>query len=195
MTKSYEKMTKAELVSAIKFLKLENTVNAKDPDAPTNAEYVTALNAFKATQDPEGIEEQEEKEKPKDTKKAPKRSVEELRDIQVADLSRSINVIVTDHETGTTVDEDEDRRVVEIRWGNPMIGMTTTGIKLDGKPQYVSIGALKALKRKKLAGAQKDANGTETVNMDRKRFSVAEVAGWTEDEFAAHKEAQKLKRI
>ena len=51
-TKSYEQMTKAELLKAISFFKLEGKVAelGKDANSLINADYVKVLNAFRDSQ-------------------------------------------------------------------------------------------------------------------------------------------------
>lgn len=196
MAKTYEQMTKAELLEAITFLKLEDTVEAKDANAPTNAELKDALNKFKGSQadaNPEAAKAAEVVEKSKD--KLPARTADQLISMQVEDLYKSRNYIVTDHEANTVVEEDEDRRIIELRWGNPMLGMTTSRVVLHGQPQLLQNGLVKAMRRIKMPGLGKSADGKETANMERKRFSITETEGWTQDKLDAHKEAQKLKKL
>ena len=204
MAKTFEQMNKTELVESIKSLKLEDKVIAKDPEKPTNAEYVTTLNDFKDAQavgNPEGAKQVEENKieaKVEDTPKgsdAPAMTKEMKKQMQADFLDIKIPVIVTDHDTTQAVDEDSEARTVPISWGNPIIGMTTSNIALHGKMQYIARGALKTLKKIPLATHKKNAAGTEVSDLSRKRFSVAEVEGWTKDELEAHKKSQALKRL
>jgi len=197
-TKPFDKMIKSELVEAAVFLKLEDEIAsvAKDATKPTNAEYVQVLEAFKAKQDKSNPEVAKEvASEPEVIKGTPVASPEEVIATMVEDLNTLIPVIVTDHDTSISVEEDEEGRTVGIRWGNPVIGMSTTNIPLHGKMQYLPKGAVLRLKKISLASHVKDAAGKERSHRNRKRFSVANTDGWTEAEFNSHAEEQKLKRI
>ena len=204
MTKAFDKMKKSELQEAIAFLKLEDKVLevAKDGEAPTNAEYVAVLDTFKAEQElanPEEAKSQAESVTTPDENVSvsvtPNSTPEEARDTYVADLNTMVPVIITDHDTSVTIDEDEENRTVAIRWGNPVIGMTTVNVGVHGRMQYVQKGAIIRLKSISIASHVKDANGKEVSNRNRKRFSVADTTGWTADEFASHATEQALKKI
>lgn len=207
MAKTFQQMNKTELLKAITSLKLEDKVVAKDPKNPTNAEYVTTLNEFKKSQanmNPDEAREQEIDDKieaAKPVKKvvsesdAPALTKQVQKQMQVDHLNNKVPVIITDHDITQVVDEDTEARTVPVSWGNPIIGMTTTNIALHGKMQYVTRGAIKALKSIPIATHKKNAAGTEVSDLTRKRFSIAEVEGWTKEEFEAHKKEQQLKKI
>ena len=208
MTKAFDKMKKSELQEASAFLKLDERViaMAKDPEAPTNAEYVSVLEAYKAEQDFANPEEakskavEEAKAESKDENVSeividPKASKAEEKVTMIADYETMVPVIITDHDTSVSIEEDTEARTVAVRWGNPIIGMTTVNIALHGRMQYVQKGAILRLKRISLASHVKDANGQEVSNRDRKRFSVADTTGWSEQEFDAHAKEQSLKRL
>ena len=210
MSKTFNEMTKAELKNAAIALKLEDVViaGANNPKAITNAEYITVLEKYKADQElanPEAAKSQAEDEARAEETKGegndseieitPKSTPEEEKETIVADYSTMIPVIITDHDTSIAIEEDDERRLVAIRWGNPVIGMTTVNIPLHGRMQYVQKGAIIRLKKISLASHVKNENGTETSNRNRKRFSVADTTGWTEDEFKSHATEQALKKI
>ena len=197
--KPFNKMNKTELVEATTFLKLTDEVEAvaKDPNAPTNANYIAVLEAFKEKQDkanPEVAKEvaAEPVPVPEVGKGLPAATASEIKATMAGDLSTAIPVIVTDHDTSISVDEDEEGRTVGIRWGNPVIGMSTTNVPLHGRMQYLPKGAVIRLKKISLASHVKDAAGKEKSHRTRKRFSVAHTQGWTEAEFQAHKDEQAL---
>ena len=200
MSKAFDKMNKTELVEATKFLKLEKEVAevAKDPKKPTNADYVEVLEEFKTTQakanPKEAISQAKEQNASENVVNAKKSKAEE-KEVMVEDLHTMIPVIITDHDTSVTVEDDTEARLVAIRWGNPVLGMTTVNIPLHGKMQYLQKGAVIRLKKISLASHIKNADGKETSNRDRKRFSVADTTGWTPAEFDAHAKEQALKRI
>ncbi len=199
MVKTFDKMNKTELEAATKFLKLEDEVAkaAKDPDKITNAEYVTVLESFKEKQDKANPEEAQAIKTAKVKSKAvtPRATKAEEKVTMTEDYKTMVPVIITDHDTSIVVEEDEERRTVAIRWGNPVIGMTTVNIPLHGRMQYVQKGAIVRLKKIPLASHIKDANGRETSNLDRKRFSVADTTGWTPEMFASMRKAQQLKKV
>lgn len=193
--KAYSEMVKSELEAAIAEFGLENEVKevAKSPNKPTNAEYVTVLERYEASEAPEVTE----VEKIEEEQKAPAEvaTKEEKIANMVEDLDTMVPVIVTDHDNTVTVEEDENRRVVSIRWGNPLIGMTTTNVAMHGMMQYLPKGAIIRLKKITLADHVKNADGKEQSKNDRRRFSVADTTGWTEAEFEAHAAEQRLKRV
>ena len=207
MSKPFDEMIKKELVEATVFLKLEDKVaeTAKDPKKPTNAEYVTVLEKFKADQEKANPDEaKSQKVDNADAGQAkesgskiitPKHSKVVAKATMVADLETMVPVIITDHDTSVAVEDDTEARTVAVRWGNPVIGMTTVNIPLHGKMQYVQKGAIIRLKKVSLASHIKDADGKELSHRDRKRFSVSDTTGWTEAEFEAHAKEQALKRI
>ena len=197
--KPFDKMIKSELEEAATFLKLTDAVVsiAKDPQKITNAEYVQVLEAFKdkqASENPE-ITREVTRKVTKSAQVDPKATAEEVKATMIEDFSTGIPVIVTDHDTSVSVQEDVVGRTVAIRWGNPVIGMSTTNVPLHGRMQYLPKGCIIRMRKVPLADHIKDSDGKETSNRDRKRFSVADTTGWTEDEFNSHKEEQKLKRI
>ena len=198
MAKPFDKMTKAELEGAATFLKLEDAVAAiaKDPEKITNAEYVGVLEAFKAKQDEDNVEVAQEVKVTTGTKPAVKvNNKAEKAAVKAEDLHTMIPVIITDHDTSVSIDEDVEGRTVAIRWGNPVIGGYTTNVPIHGRLQYLPKGAVIRLKKVSLAQNVKNADGQEVVNRNRKRFSVAHTEGWTEAEFEAHRQEQLLKRI
>lgn len=205
-TKAFDKMIKKELQEAVAFLKLEGKVAklAKDPKAPTNAEFVEVLEAFKAEQDLSNPEEAKAKEADDSRETTdengspivdPVATPEEVKQTMIDDYNTLIPVIITDHDNSVSIEDDTEKRVVAVRWGNPILGMTTVNVPLHGKMQYVQKGAVMRLKKISLASHIKDADGKETSNRDRKRFSVSDTTGWTPAEFEAHAQEQALKKL
>ena len=171
MSKTFNEMTKAELKNAAVALKLEDTVieGAKNPKAITNAEYITVLEKYKADQElanPEAAKSQaEDAARAEETNGegndseieiTPKSTPEEEKETIISDYSTMIPVIITDHDTSIAIEEDDERRLVAIRWGNPVIGMTTVNIPLHGRMQYVQKGAIIRLKKISLASHVKN---------------------------------------
>ena len=202
MAKSFDKMVKKELQEAAVFLKLDGKVLelAKDSNNPTNAEYVEVLEAFKAEQDANNPEEAKSAAIKTVTEKDPsiinpKATKEEEVATMIADYDVSIPVIITDHETGITIEDDSENRTVAISWGNPIIGMTTTNVPLHGRMQYVVKGAIQRMKRIPKATTTTDAEGNTVVSLENKRFSISDTTGWTPAEFEAHAKEQALKKL
>lgn len=192
--KPFSEMIKSELEAAAEAAGVVDAVReyAKNSAKPTNAEYVYVLEmdaaekAGKVTI--ESVEDEDEKgteDTDSETKLANK----------VEDLNTMIPVIVTDHDNSIDVTEDEERRTIGLRWGNPMIGMTTTQVARHGKLQYLPKGAVIRLKKIPLADHIKDADGKEKSVLERRRFSVSDTTGWSEAEFEAHRKEQAMKRI
>ena len=202
--KPFDEMIKSELEEATAFLKLDDEVKAaaKNPAKPTNADYVKVLEAFKAKQDKanpivakEVIEASVAEVSGTKKEVTPRATHAEVKATMAEDYSTGIPVIVTDHDTSISIDEDEEGRTVGIRWGNPVIGMSTTYVPMHGRMQYLPKGCVLRLRKISLASHVKDAAGKEKSHRDRKRFSVADTTGWTESEFEAHRDEQRLKRI
>ena len=196
--KPFDKMNKTELEGTVAFLKLEDVVAsaAKDPSKITNAEYVGVLEAFKAKQDVDNADVLSDIKA--NTLAQPAVKVNNKAEKNIAkteDLHTMIPVIVTDHDTSISIDEDVEGRTVPVRWGNPVIGGYTTNVPIHGRMQYLPKGAVIRLKKVSLAQNVKNADGQEIVNRNRKRFSVAHTNGWTDTDFEAHRQEQLLKRI
>ncbi len=201
MSKTFEQMNKTELVEAIAFLKLEGKVTelAKNSDKPTNLEYVKVLEAYKEAQDKVNKDVAKKMSKDKSTASNEKFDAPVTKEVSnqnmSEDLFTTIPVIITDHDTNQSVEDDNELRTVSITWGNPVIGMYTVNVPLHGRMTYLSKGAVIRLKRMSMATATNDANGKPIVHRDLKRFSVAETTGWTPEQFEAHKTEQQLKKL
>ncbi len=200
MNKTFEQMNKTELEKAIGFFKLKNELRkeAKNPEKPTNVEYVRVLELFKAKQDKVNFEvakEIKEEVVTGSTKIDSPVTKAAKRQNMSDDLTTSVPVIVTDHDTSLIIEDDNELRIIEISWGNPVIGMFTTRIPLHGQMQYLPKGAIIRLKAIPMAVHTNDENGKSISHRNLKRFSIADTTGWTPEQFNSHKEEQKLKRI
>ena len=216
-TKSYEQMTKAELLKAINFFKLEGKVAelGKDANSLINADYVKVLNAFRDSQaalngaedtntneeeimaDKVEVKEEiktEAKVETETTLKAP--VVPEFkkltRDEEVA-LAAEYNltktrVVVTDHDTTQSMEADVLERGVTISWGNKFLGSQTDCVFMHGEPQYVRNGALAAMKTILIP-----TNSKDSTSRTKARFSITEVEGWTQEKIDELRAQQKLK--
>ena len=216
-TKSYEQMTKAELLKAINFFKLEGKVAelGKDANSLINADYVKVLNAFRDSQaalngaedtntneeenmaDKVEIQEEVKVENKVETKTTPKEPVvpefkKLTRDEEVA-LAAEYNltktrVVVTDHDTTQSMEADVLERGVTISWGNKFLGSQTDCVFMHGEPQYVRNGALAAMKTILIP-----TNSKDSTSRTKARFSITEVEGWTQEKIDELRAQQKLK--
>lgn len=195
--KPFSEMIKSELEAAAEAAGVIDAVReyAKNPVKPTNAEYVHVLEMDAAEKAGKVTIEPAEDEDVKGTNGTEDTDAETKLANKVEDLNTMIPVIVTDHDNSIDIAEDEERRTIGIRWGNPMIGMTTTHVARHGKLQYLPKGAVMRLKKIPLADHIKDADGKEKSVLERRRFSVSDTTGWSEAEFEAHKKEQAMKRI
>ena len=132
--KSFKQMNKEELIKAVESFGIMDKVieSAKDKEAITNAEYVTVLEAFKASQDEINSETKEELEKIENEKGD--ESVDTGLKIVVDPNERAklkqimYKYIVTDHQNSVTIEDDDVTRTFPIQYGN-----LTTGPKNNKK--------------------------------------------------------------
>lgn len=216
-TKSYEQMTKAELLKAISFFKLEGKVAelGKDANSLINADYVKVLNAFRDSQaalngaedtntneeenmaDKVEVQEEVKVENKVETKTTPKAPVvpepkKLTRDEEIA-LAAEYNmtktrVVITDHDTTQSMEADVLERGVTISWGNKFILSQTDCVFMHGEPQYVRNGALEAMKTILIP-----TNSESSTSRTKARFIITEVEGWTQEKIDELKAQQKLK--
>lgn len=216
-TKSYEQMTKAELLKAISFFKLEGKVAelGKDANSLINADYVKVLNAFRDSQaalngaeDTNTIINTNEEENMTnkvevqdeiklETETVPKAPVvpepkKLTRDEEIA-LAAEYNmtktrVVITDHDTTQSMEADVLERGVTISWGNKFILSQTDCVFMHGEPQYVRNGALEAMKTILIP-----TNSESSTSRTKARFIITEVEGWTQEKIDELKAQQKLK--
>lgn len=184
-TKPYSKMNKEELHKAATFFKVLDKVKdtAKDPSAPTNADYIVVLEDFKDAQEKSNEDIVEEDKSKGKFKKATPMEIE-------ADLMRKIMVTVHDNDNTRSTEEELEGMLVSIGWGNIMTGGITSNVRIDGVPTYVPRGCLLAMETMTVPVNRKDA-----TDRTKRRFNIAEVEGWTEEELQAHAKAQKLKKL
>jgi len=92
--------------------------------------------------------------------------------------------IVTDHQTGITVEEAGVSPVYRMSWGNKL-GSVSVTVRLDGRPQYLHIATIRRLREVVNPFVGKDENGKETSKLGDKRFTVTIVDGWTQEQIDA----------
>jgi len=188
MNKTFEDMTNAELKEACGDFGLE--VKAKNPAKPNKAEYLEALNTFKAEQDKmhgKDDNEEEEKKEVKEVTDGSKRKPQNKFQLMKLDLFRKDRVIIHDQQESQTKDE-----MISVSWGNRAIGGQTDWVDLSGEPQYVRRGALNNLKEANMVIQMPKPNGG-VHSVHKKRFIVVEVDGLTTEEFEDLKSQQKMR--
>lgn len=188
MSKTFEDMTNAELKEACEDFGLE--VIAKNPAKPNKAEFLEALNSFKAKQDE--IHKDKNVEKEAAAEAAPvtdgsKRKPQSKAQLMKLDLFKKDRVIVRDMQESQTKDE-----MISVSWGNRLIGRQTDWVDLSGEPQYVRRGALGNLKEATMVVHNKKPGGG--VSMVRKnRFVVVPVNPLDEKEIEELKAQQAMR--
>lgn len=187
--KKFEQMNKTELLKAIKSLKLEDKVAeiGKDEDSLINADYVKVLNDFKDRQDEINSILGDENDNNNSNPGVPKTREEKI--VLTAEYNKlKTYVVVTDHDNTKSTESDELRAGVQISWGNKFtLGQTDT-IFLHGNPQYVRNGALAVMETMLIP-----TNSEKSTTRTKKRFSISEVTGFTQEKLNELKEQQKLK--
>ena len=120
--------------------------------------------------------------------------IERIRADTAAHNNTKLMCVVTDHYTGMKLEDEEViGRVYEISWGNKM-GSVTARVVLNGEPQYLHVGTIRALEEIKLPKLGKNSAGKEVADINGgNRFSVVIVDGWSEDRLEAEKKKQKLR--
>jgi 23S rRNA U2552 (ribose-2'-O)-methylase RlmE/FtsJ len=197
MSKTFEEMTKAELADVAKLYKVEDKVaelaveRAKEagksvPKVPGNDCYIEVLNEVKESRAKEAGVKPESKGEVKIGNKHSSKG-KSLAEIRSDFMHTKVEVIITDHDTSTSTEEELEGRIVNISWGNKR-GKETARIKLNGGPQYVKEGALRAMETILLPTNMKDKS-----TRNKKRFGIEYLMGWTEEKRLAKIEEQKTK--
>lgn len=205
MAKTFQQMNKEELIKAIESFNLTDKVVAiaKDPEKITNAEYVTVLEEFKASQDIVNADTKKELDEAKEKiEKAPKTTEPEKVDakIVVDQHERAIlkqikyKYIVTDHQHSVQIDDDDETRTFPIQYGNLTTGPKNWNVGLHGNPQALPFSVAKKLEAVLMTVHTKNAAG-EPIVKSQPRFRVTKVEGWTQDEIDALKRAQNTRKF
>lgn len=198
MAKSFKEMNKEELVKATESLGLTEKVkdSAKDPEKITNAEYVTVLEAFKASQDEINKETKENLEKkenqPKESTESPKKIVDAHERAKLKQIK--YKYIVTDHQNSVQIDDDDETRTFPIQYGNLTTGPKNWNVGLHGNPQALPFSVAKKLEEIKMTVHTKNGKG-EPVVKTQPRFRVTKVDGWTQDEIDELKRSQNTRKF
>ena len=199
-TKSFKQMNKEELIKAVNSFELMDKVieSAKDKENITNAEYVTVLEAFKASQDEINSETKEELEK-----------IENEKENKPADAGLKIVVdpneraklkqimykyIVTDHQNSVTIEDDDVTRTFPIQYGNLTTGPKNWNVGLHGNPQALPFSVAMKLEEVLMTVHTKDGQGNPIVR-SQPRFRITKVDGFTQEEIDSLKRAQNTRKF
>lgn len=199
-TKSFKQMNKEELIKAAESLGLTDQVieSAKDKDNITNAEYVTVLEAFKASQDEINSETKEELEKIENEKGD--EPVDTGLKIVVDPNERAklkqimYKYIVTDHQNSVTIEDDDVTRTFPIQYGNLTTGPKNWNVGLHGNPQALPFSVAMKLEEVLMTVHTKDGQGNPIVK-SQPRFRITKVDGFTQEEIDSLKRAQNTRKF
>ena len=199
-TKSFKQMNKEELIKAVESFRLMDKVieSAKDKENITNAEYVTVLEAFKASQDEINSDTKEELEK-----------IENKKGDELVDTGLKIVVdpneraklkqimykyIVTDHQNSVTIEDDDVTRTFPIQYGNLTTGPKNWNVGLHGNPQALPFSVAMKLEEVLMTVHTKDGQGNPIVK-SQPRFRITKVDGFTQEEIDSLKRAQNTRKF
>lgn len=218
-TKSYEQMTKAELLKAISFFKLEGKVAelGKDANSLINADYVKVLNAFRDSQaalngaedtntntneeeimdDKVEVQEEIKTETKVETKITPKAPVvpefkKLTRDEEVA-LAAEYNLT----KTRVVVTDHDTTQSMEADVLERGVTISWGNKFLGSQTDCVFMHGEPQYVRNGALAAMRTilipTNSKDSTNRTKARFSITEVEGWTQEKIDELKAQQKLK--
>lgn len=220
-TKSYEQMTKAELLKAINFFKLEDKVAelGKDANSLINADYVKVLNAFRDSQaalngaedtntdintneeeimaDKVEVQEEVKVENKVETKITPKAPVvpefkKLTRDEEVA-LAAEYNFT----KTRVVVTDHDTTQSMEADVLERGVTISWGNKFLGSQTDCVFMHGEPQYVRNGALAAMKTilipTNSKDSTIRTKARFSITEVEGWTQEKIDELKAQQKLK--
>ena len=221
MAKSYEQMTKAELLKAISFFKLEGKVAelGKDANSLINADYVKVLNAFRDSQaalngaedtntiintneeeimaDEVEVQEEVKVENKVETKTTPKAPVvpefkKLTRDEEVA-LAAEYNMT----KTRVVVTDHDTTQSMEADVLERGVTISWGNKFLGSQTDCVFMHGEPQYVRNGALAAMKTilipTNSKDSTSRTKARFSITEVEGWTQEKIDELKAQQKLK--
>jgi len=199
MEKTFKQMNKEELIKAAESLKLTDKVveSAKDKEKITNAEYVTVLEEFKASQDEINEETKKELAKPENNPEATKEvSLKKVVDQHERAKLKQVKFkyIVTDHQNSIQIDDDDETRTFPIQYGNLTTGPKNWNVGLHGNEQALPFTVAKKLAAIMMSVHTKNGKG-EPVVKSQPRFRVTKTEGWTQDEIDEMKRAQNTRKF
>ena len=183
----FKDMTKEALLKLIVQYKLDEKLAkyGKDPKKIKNEDIVSVLEEYKA--DKEEKSDVVVEDKPVAGKsKIPGKG----RKMTQADIIEQLNIakpyIVMDRDQSYTIEDDDENRTVEIAWGNSVIGMTKERIALHGRRQFITNGAIKAMKSMWMPDVKIDKGTGRVIPLKpKRRFDITPTEGFTESEWKA----------
>ena len=203
MAKTFQQMNKEELIKAVESFNLMDkvTASAKDPEKITNAEYVTVLEEFKASQDEINSDTKKElDDAEKEEAKTPKAEVKVDAKIVVDQHERArlkqvmYKYIVTDHQHSVQIEDDDLTRTFPIQYGNLTTGPKNWNVGLHGNPQALPFSVANKLEEIMMTVHTKDAEGKPIVKT-QPRFRITKIEGWTQEEIDQLKRAQNTRKF
>ena len=105
------------------------------------------------------------------------------------DNERMIRVVITDHDTSQSIEDDQNNRLFKASWGNMLCTPRSEYVLVNGTPTGASRGMIKHMKALTTVIATNDAKGNPKSTKIA-RFSISEVDGWTEEQLEALKKTQ-----
>ena len=203
MAKTFQQMNKEELIKAVESFNLMDKVvaSAKDPEKITNAEYVTVLEEFKASQDEINADTNKElDDAEKEAAKTPKAEVKVDAKIVVDQHERAklkqvmYKYIVTDHQHSVQIDDDDLTRTFPVQYGNLTTGPKNWNVGLHGNPQALPFSVANKLEEILMTVHTKDAEGKPIVKT-QPRFRITKIEGWTQEEIDQLKRTQNTRKF
>ena len=203
MAKTFQQMNKEELIKAVESFNLMDKViaSAKDQEKITNAEYVTVLEEFKASQDEINADTKKElDDAEKEAAKTPKAEVKVDAKIVVDQHERAklkqvmYKYIVTDHQHSVQIDDDDLTRTFPVQYGNLTTGPKNWNVGLHGNPQALPFSVANKLEEILMTAHTKDAEGKPIVKT-QPRFRITKIEGWTQEEIDQLKRTQNTRKF
>ena len=199
MSKSFTDMNKKELQVAAEFygvadeiaeLSKKQAIADKKavPKVPTDETYIEVLEALKAerAEDPEVIAEADDSE-PTVIGNAHSSAGKTIAQVREDYSNTKVEVLITDHDTSTSTEEEIEGKVVNISIGNKR-GRTTVRVPLNAGKQYLPERTI-ALMREIMIPVNLKGSTART----KRRFGIEYTAGWTEEYLAKKIIEQKAK--
>ena len=203
MAKAFKQMNKEELIKAVNSFNLMDKVLeiTKDAENITNAEYVTVLEEFKASQDEINADTKKElDDAEKEAAKTPKVEVKVDAKIVVDQHERAklkqvmYKYIVTDHQHSVQIEDDDLTRTFPVQYGNLTTGPKNWNVGLHGNPQALPFSVANKLEEILMTVHTKDAEGKPIVKT-QPRFRITKIEGWTQEEIDQLKRAQNTRKF
>ncbi len=201
MDKSFEEMSKAELQKVAKLYKVEDEAIALSkkeaeeagngvPKVPTNAQYITVLEAFKEGRADEAAAEGIPVVGKKGTGKvgnAHSSAGKTMKQVKKDHDMTKERIQVTDNNNNQTTEEEDEALLTRVSWGNKQ-GRFHDHVSAQGNVGFVRAGVIPVLKQASMPINQKNKVGS------KKRFTIAATTPVTETELAELADLQADKK-